>query len=628
MSNAVVKNEQFKQGLVNKYEDKSIPRGAQSGGYNFLNLLDKIELTRGRFLLGTEILGSGEVTGLHVCEKVDGTKVLVKTYNTNLEYYDDATNTWIVMKNNLTNGIENSFSNYHSLAGAQMFLSNNKDGMIKVITANLTSPISLYDSARNFKGKIRIIDNRTILWGRDEDKTGFYESYIETGVVGVQYTAVAAEAIGMAGMMTYSGTLAFKAGNPKANCFGLSIKEAGGETFTDNYNGTLTGSAGGTGTINYATGAYSVTFNVVTVGAVTADYTWEDSTNLKGLADFTKSSPRQAGEGAILRQDVGGDHIQTVMKFGDDMFSIKRIRTYKVNLTNDDTNASNLVYRERAGVPNWLAACETEEGIFFLDDSTEDEPKLRIFKPAEQNALMIPVAATESVDLRGYLFDKCSMVAWGDYVVFTARSIGSTKNDTVFMFHRVYRSINRIKWPIYRLAVYNGSLIGGESISNNVYILFSGFDEDNFGYTAEWESSSDNLGNDTLKKVKRLRFEGHIGLDQKIYVYAKYDDGNYQLLVDEKHPEGAIDGRAAYVEKGRAVTIGSRTVGRLEVGGGGDGVTAYHYFTEFNINTTKFRRVKIKLRVTDENIGYASCSMYEFFDIRLKRFKLPSKYRG
>lgn len=622
MSNVSVKNENFKYGLINKYEAKSIPRGSQSDGYNFFNLLDKIEFSRGRYRLGPEILGNGKITGLHVAEKADGTQILIGSYGTNLVVYDDATETWTNIKNNLTANVENSFANYHSLAGAQCWMSNPKDGMFKMMCANITDEISMYDSAKNFKGKIRIKDNRTILWNTDQDKTGLYLSYIDAGQ---NYTTVSSEVVGALGSKTYSGTLAFKGGGAKRTCFGVNIIEAGGESFTDDYNGNLVGSAGGTGTINYATGAYSVTFNAITTGAVTANYQWEDSTN-QGIADFTKSSPRQAGQGAIFRQDVGGDQIQNVMNLGDDWFSLKRVRTYRLTLTNDDTNATNIVYRERAGIPNWRAACETEEGIFFIDDSTEQEPKLRIFKPAEQNALIIPVSATESVNLGWYYFDKCEMVAWGDYVVFTGRTMNSDENDTMFFFHKVYRSIFIRKWSISHLAIYNGSLIGGESISNNIFALFSGFDEEDFGYDAEWISNNDNLNINGLKKVKRLKVEGYIGKNQKIFVYVSYDDDAFQLLIDNEHPDGAIDGQSNYVEKAASSSLGSQTLGRLRLGGRDGVIDAYHFYTEFKLNSPKFEKMKVKFKILGDNIGYAAISSYEYFDIRVKRNHLPAKY--
>ncbi len=62
------------------------------------------------------------------------------------------------------------------------------------------------------------------------------------------------------------------------------IKVATGETFTDNGDGTLTGDGtpAGTGTINYATGEWSITLGAADAGkAITCDYNYFDSTKSK-----------------------------------------------------------------------------------------------------------------------------------------------------------------------------------------------------------------------------------------------------------------------------------------------------------------------------------------------------------
>jgi len=54
------------------------------------------------------------------------------------------------------------------------------------------------------------------------------------------------------------------------------------EVFLDNGNGTLTGSAGGTGTINYTTGAYSVTFSVAPLNGqqIVANYSLPNTSGI------------------------------------------------------------------------------------------------------------------------------------------------------------------------------------------------------------------------------------------------------------------------------------------------------------------------------------------------------------
>ena len=623
MSNILIKNEVFKNGIVNKYEAKAIPRGAASASVNFLTLLDKVELVRGRQLLGTEIAGVGQITGLHTAQTADGTEILYKSYGTNVEYYDESTSDWVVVKNDITEDEEVAFSNYHTTAGAQMWFSTKEEGPYKVMTANPADEYDQYDSTKNFRGKLVIKDNRMFLWDRTEDKTGLYLSYIDS----LTTTAVSNEALAGVGQ-TYTGTLAFKAAGAKRTCYGMFVTDGGGiaETFSDNFNGTLTSTAGGTGTINYSTGAYTLTFVGTPTGTVQADYNWEDATN-GGIADFTFSSPRTAGEGAIFRQDVGGDRIMNVNTYGTDIYSFKDKRVYRLTLTGDDTNATNQVYRERAGSPFWKSQVETDEGIYFIDDSTEYEAKLRILRVGQNNDTVIPISATESFDIGNYDFSECSMVTWGDYVAFTGKDTGETYNNKLFLFHRVYRSVDIVDWFLQDLVVYNGALIGGESISDNVYTLFSGYDDDNIGYEAEWESSLDNLDINALKKTKRLRINGAIGPDQKIFVYVAYDNDSYGLLIDDDHTDGAISGDGSYVDTSASVAVGAPTLGRAEAGGGGDGISAYNYKTEFKLNSPKFERVKVKFRIASTNTGYASVSMYEYFSILKKRNKIVSKYR-
>jgi hypothetical protein len=67
-------------------------------------------------------------------------------------------------------------------------------------------------------------------------------------------------AVGNGSIVTFTGTLAFN-GSGNTIVPGSFTPTDGTEHFTDNGAGVLTGSAGGTGTINYTTGAYSITFN-------------------------------------------------------------------------------------------------------------------------------------------------------------------------------------------------------------------------------------------------------------------------------------------------------------------------------------------------------------------------------
>lgn len=76
-----------------------------------------------------------------------------------------------------------------------------------------------------------------------------------TTTIGAFYEHVTILGTGTGGTLLFSGTI-----DEAPVRVGSVVVTDGVETFTDNSDGTLTGSAGGTGTVNYWTGAISVTF--------------------------------------------------------------------------------------------------------------------------------------------------------------------------------------------------------------------------------------------------------------------------------------------------------------------------------------------------------------------------------
>jgi len=90
-----------------------------------------------------------------------------------------------------------------------------------------------------------------------------------------QYDKVTGEEIGIGDgyTVTFTATLSKTPIKP-----GTVTVTDGNETFTDNGDGTLTGSLGGTGTINYVTGQITVTFATAPANyaVITADYEWLD----------------------------------------------------------------------------------------------------------------------------------------------------------------------------------------------------------------------------------------------------------------------------------------------------------------------------------------------------------------
>lgn len=613
---------EFKNGIIDEYEARAIPDGAASKSLNWLTKFTHIELRRGFAFLGPESALTGGITGLHVGRRADGTEIVFKSWRRRLHYYDSSSNVWTEISDNLlplaADGEEVSFTNYHNLAGAWVFASSPNSDIYKIAVANPGSAQSL--ASTNFKGKIKTNEGRLMLWDRlgnngRKDETGIYLSYIDKDELS-DYTETTGFAYGTGDgtTKTFTATLTLSS----QTCFGVEVTD-GTETFSDDYNGNLVGSLGGTGTINYITGAASVTFKTAPTNlqAITARYYRENSTSA-GVADFSHSTPRTAGQGAIFRQDDGGGVLQNVFSIKGVMFCFHEKKTWRTETTLTDTNATNIQYRAQIGIPNWRAAVETGEGVYYIDDSDETKTRLKILRYDDSTEL-IPYSISDNLNLEDYVFDKAAAIEWGDLVLFACRHKDSSTNNAIFIYHKRYKSFDKLDYPVAQFAVYNGNLIGGDPVTNNVYTLFSGLDDIGATIPNYWEGKIDNLNLEELKKTKRLIIEGDIGLDQDILIKGSFDNGPFVEL-------GTIDGASTdYVDRTQKVTVGSLTLGRGEVGGGGDGVSAYHYLREIKLRQSKFGDLKIRVEAT--GIGWASVSLLSYKDIRIKENRISSRYR-
>jgi len=605
----------FEKGLITSIEDYSIPDGSASNSLNWIPKPDKIELRKGYKVLGTEQTGTGKVTGIHVTEKANGTQILYRKRGRKLEYYDTSTSDWVEVGTNVfaasDSTEEASFADYSSLAGNQMFVSAPNTGPLKIMTANPSSYADQYLASKNFRGRIKIKQNRCFLWKRyksgstsQNDFTGVYGSYIDTAA----YTAVTGEAT-----TSLSGTLAFKAGGARRTCFAVTITLTGtGEVYTDDYNGVLTGSLGGTGTINYTTGAYTLS----NAGTGTADYQWEDSTNA-GVMDFSKSTPRTAGQGFIFRQDDGGGDVQNVLSYGDVEYCMHRLKTWALTLSATDTNATNLIYRDNVGIPNWRSAIETGDGVFYVDDYNQSDPKFRLLTLNNISTSVIPVAVSDALNLQDYRFDKCAVVEYGDEIRWACRHKDSTENNTEFVYNKKYRSFHKTDYYVSCYAIYNGALVAGDSISENVYEILSGFDDNTTTIANYWEGPLSNLGVEEMKREKKFRVQGEISKSQTLKIYASFDRAAYVLIGTQNGTDSNVDTQARTV-------IGSDAIGQATLGGQ-TSTSVYNYIKEIKLTQGKFYEVKIRYEAT--GIGYLSVSKYIHDDLLLKGSKPPLRYR-
>lgn len=597
----------FVSGVHNLVDKELAPKDASTQSLGWLTKDGRIELMYGRQALG-DAGSAGKVVTQHTAYKVDGTAVKFRKIwdgtEGKIQYLNGSTWTDVII------GLDRnpcSFSNYSSLSGNAVYVTSPTDGLFKIMAANPATYTTLYDETRNFKGYSFIDKGRMILYGTVKDPTGLYGSWIDAQD-GDVYTTVTAEPT-----TSLSGTLAFKAGDSKRTCFGIEITlTATGEVYTDDYNGNLTGSLGGTGTINYMTGAYTLS----NAGVGTADYQWENS-NVKGVTDFTKSATRLAGEGFTVRQDIGGDAIQVVLPLEGSYFSIKERSVYQFTLDAEDTNPTNQVIRTNIGVSTQRAAVGTGVGIVFIDTGNPTKPKMVIL---EKNPFGDNFTTTElfpHFDFSQYQYDDTAIDSWDTFIVVACKSGQTDENDILLLCDVTQKTVDISNYGASCFAKDGGYLYAGDPVTTTTYELFTGFDDMGAPLSNYWIGSFDTLGTDTLKKVKRHRFTGKIVPDQALRVYVGLDNSSWQLI-------GTILGTGDYVDYSSTAAIGTTYVGQGQVGGEGQ-TLVYPFLIELKVKLSKFRGRQIKFEAT--GIGYVSIQSITDYDIWTYQDKIPATYR-
>lgn len=568
-----------KYGVMNKLPVQSIPDGAASDSLNWLTLQGKIELVRGYTPLGVENPEAGRVTGIKTGIRADGVNVVFKTYGKKAAYYSETLGDWVEIGTNLLgSSVVNSagvaedisFDFFEPVAGKQIWLNSPHAGPYKIMVSNPGDAISMYDSSLNNKSYMRIYDNRALVFNIDAlDRTSVRMSYIEVRAK-ADYLQVTGESV------ANGAALAQKASTPKASFFEIS-GTGGAETFTDDGSGNLVGSAGGTGTINYATGVISFTpiaGAVVNLTAVSYRYVDETATwtpsggNLSGsLMNFVFTLPRKAGWPNVFQQAHGGD-IKAIASVGNHKFVGHQHAIWDLLPSQDDVTGTNTIFRENIGVPTLRGMFSTPEGIYTVDLNDPNNPNFILVTYSERTTDIKPINLSKNLDLSNYSFSELCVFPFNDYMCFAVTTSDEPHNNRVFLYHRIYRTWDILDYPISCADIYNNTLVGGDSLSNNVYTFFSGSDFDGDTSNNFWRTGISKLGFITprgkpriitaLKKVKKVFLEGDIGPNQNIYLYASLDRGAFVEIggYDETVPAVTeVDLADSYSETNQSATF-------------------------------------------------------------------------
>lgn len=391
------------------------------------------------------------------------------------------------------------------------------------------------------------------------------------------------------------------------------------EYFTDDQNGTLTSNNGGTGTINYGTGAISLTFNTAPLNGTTIVALYWYWQPLTGVEYFIPDSTLKDNVSAeFFRQRDGGGYLQCVQPFGGSNYCFHTYRTW-VETTAPDASSSdtNIPYRNNIGTQFYKGAWPTGDGIIFLDYSIPAHPKFQqlAIAPNTTYQTIEPFDLGKAIDFSIYAFDYVNVMLFDHYYLICCQSqVNGSKrtfNDTVFLYDSRSGYWSRLDYPVSALAQYNGTLLGGLSISPNVYTLFSGYDDDGSPIDNYWLSKVENLSFSGLKTTQRFVIRGLMQTAQTLQIYIAYDYGSFTLVK-------TINGTDSCVSQGNPQLIGNNTIGSNFVGGGI--IYANPFELDFNLASPAYQYIQIKLVAT--GLGYIEIDSWALKTNQMKSLQI------
>ena len=182
------------------------------------------------------------------------------------------------------------------------------------------------------------------------------------------------------------------------------------------------------------------------------------------------------------------------------------------------------------GVKSHLGAFGGEQGIYFINSANPSRSeflRLEIYTGATAANIAAPKLLSELLDFANFAFDKAVVYEWGYYILLACQKkvagVAEETNTATFIYNKKNGCWDYLDYAIENLVDYEGKLLAGDPLSNNVFNLFSGFDDDNEVIENYWTSGETNLDIKGLKRFYRMGIEGLIQKGQSFDVELSFD---------------------------------------------------------------------------------------------------------
>jgi len=566
----------FKRGWHKREDDSKIPLGGLRKSVN-VQITDRggISPRNGETLIGTASSVSSGIISLYSFRKADGDDILIRSYSDKLEYFNNKTSDWALIKDGYTvdqrfgfrehqtnsdftdllyfcNGIEP----YSRWTGFEAYLKADVLAAATEVVVDTTLKEKVHYTSTSSASSTTTIDITDTDWATDvwndfyvRITDGTKEGYISkiSGTTGTQITfdtiaglsgtptfEIRELACDATGSIVYNGDTVAYTAVPKDDTFTVASAHAGSE------DDALTMAPTEYLDIKKGNILETSVAQMFLAGVSEAPSTVFRS-NLTDATDYSFSSPRSADEGDIAFFPYGGKNITDIIAQESTLYVFKPHSIESLTYTQDaeDIAQFNPIIKGN-NVGTFARVWRQDDDIAF---ATPDNMITTIGRVVSKDSIpqMSDLAYNIRREVKNYNFDNVSGEENNNRAYVTAKSDKVVaKNDRMLVWNKDYKT-----WEGYWTATpsivveFKGKLVYGDAYNADVYELSGAVNktrgEDVFPMSVESQTGwlNKNGTGFYLNEVSSIAVEGYItsGTEIKVNLYKDFASIPFQELL-------------------------------------------------------------------------------------------------
>ncbi len=501
-------NEPF-TGYQTKDDPSKVDNGANPQGQNTtINNGDRISIRD----VGTELFPAGtasttvtKVNSLHTFRKRSGENLMLRTFSTFVEWYDENQDSWEVLKDGYTSDQVFGFADYNI----------NTDLTSKLYFGNGVESFSIWSGAHtNINGALSGGEGTITV---DDTTDGF----TDTGTLIFCGTEV-----------TYTGrtptTFTGASGTPACDD-NEGLAQAVDDTLTANPRGNI----------------YMVASNRLFISGVSSTAQAVFFSKYGDADEFTTTTlvtDGTAEDSGIFNLAEGGGAVTAMAQDENAIYFFKRTIIYRATLTDGLYTLTALKSfdggkSQTTGAINQKSTFSGGNGIFFITPDNQIMNLTRV--EAVDFPQIIPISDPIKPTISAARFASSTGIFFKDKAYFAAKTdINSTINDVVFVynFRRQAWDSPIVGWNAEDWVIYDDTagddLYFGDSTTANTYIITTVPLDDIHGVSANWRSKQFDFGlPQSLKEIENVFIEGYIANNTSLTISLLLDDNGFTQIL-------------------------------------------------------------------------------------------------